>query len=197
MFFTDKIGYVLILFLLIIRFVGQGVEFGQGDFEGTVKSTAITLYTWYKTNELLLSDEARDALALKPDWSKNLRAVWGIDCRDQLTDKAAINARFKLVNEAVTFADKVLRPPKDKSFASVRKRLRQATKSCDELLLVLERVRYFTQQIHWLDSHFPGGVFRDVEGLCKIASRADIAEQQYSLNPGIRYVRWYAFDVKF
>ena len=34
---------------------------------------------------------------------------------------------------------------------------------------------------------FPGGVFGDVPGLCKVASRAEIKAQDWSLNPG-RYV---------
>lgn len=38
-----------------------------------------------------------------------------------------------------------------------------------------------------LAEHFPDGVYRDIAGLCKVASRAEIAAQGYSLNPG-RYV---------
>lgn len=34
---------------------------------------------------------------------------------------------------------------------------------------------------------FPDGAYRDVPGLCRVSSRADIAGQEYSLNPG-RYV---------
>jgi type I restriction enzyme M protein len=35
--------------------------------------------------------------------------------------------------------------------------------------------------------HYPNGVYRDVPGLCKVATRAEIAAQGWSLNPG-RYV---------
>ena len=38
-----------------------------------------------------------------------------------------------------------------------------------------------------LDERFPDGKYQDVMGLCKAATRAEIAEQGYSLNPG-RYV---------
>ena len=38
-----------------------------------------------------------------------------------------------------------------------------------------------------LNEHFPDGVYRDVPGVCKVASRAEIAAQGWSLNPG-RYV---------
>ena len=34
---------------------------------------------------------------------------------------------------------------------------------------------------------FPGGTYRDVPGLCKIATRDQIRAQEWSLNPG-RYV---------
>jgi len=38
-----------------------------------------------------------------------------------------------------------------------------------------------------LKEHFPDGKYKDVKGLCKVASLDDIREQDYSLNPG-RYV---------
>lgn len=39
----------------------------------------------------------------------------------------------------------------------------------------------------WLKTHFPKGTYQDIEGLCKIATLAEIKEQDYSLTPG-RYV---------
>lgn len=45
---------------------------------------------------------------------------------------------------------------------------------------------YF-KHIHWLQERFPEAQYEDVIGLCKLASQEDIAEQDYSLNPG-RYV---------
>jgi type I restriction enzyme M protein len=45
---------------------------------------------------------------------------------------------------------------------------------------------YFVH-IHWLQERFPLAKYEDVTGLCKLAGPADLAEQDYSLNPG-RYV---------
>jgi type I restriction enzyme M protein len=45
----------------------------------------------------------------------------------------------------------------------------------------------FYQDIHWLQERFPRAEYEDVTGLCKLAGPADVAEQEYSLNPG-RYV---------
>ena len=45
----------------------------------------------------------------------------------------------------------------------------------------------FYQYIHWLQERFPKADYEDVTGLCKLASPADVKEQEYSLNPG-RYV---------
>jgi len=39
----------------------------------------------------------------------------------------------------------------------------------------------------WLKEHFPNGAYEDVEGLCKIVSRAEVEENDWSLTPG-RYV---------
>lgn len=53
-------------------------------------------------------------------------------------------------------------------------------------LLVAEQ-QYFESHIAWLNERFPKGVYEDVTGLCKSATLDEIAEQDYSLNPG-RYV---------
>lgn len=39
----------------------------------------------------------------------------------------------------------------------------------------------------WFNDHFPDGSYRDIEGLCKVVSLEEVAEQDYSLTPG-RYV---------
>jgi type I restriction enzyme M protein len=41
--------------------------------------------------------------------------------------------------------------------------------------------------IQWLQARFPKAQYEDVTGLCKLATRAEVAEQDWSLNPG-RYV---------
>ena len=40
------------------------------------------------------------------------------------------------------------------------------------------------KEAHWLYEKFGEGVYQDVPGLCKVASRAEIAEKNYSLTPG-------------
>jgi type I restriction enzyme M protein len=146
------------------------------------------LQIWFNTVEMMLSDDARSALANNTTWAETIDALINVTA-DDLTDKAASQAWYKRADETVTYADKTLRPEKDKTFtkADIRGLLRTLASERDDLQFVLERITYFTQQIHWLDDHFPEGQFRDVEGLCKVASREAIAEQAYSLNPG-RYV---------
>ena len=39
----------------------------------------------------------------------------------------------------------------------------------------------------WLQERFPNGAYEDIEGLCKIVSRAEVEENDWSLTPG-RYV---------
>jgi type I restriction enzyme M protein len=42
-------------------------------------------------------------------------------------------------------------------------------------------------ELEWLTSRFPEGKYVDIDGLCKIANRTEIADNDYSLTPG-RYV---------
>lgn len=46
--------------------------------------------------------------------------------------------------------------------------------------------RFYTH-IAWLQERFPQAAYNDVTGLCKLATRAEMQEQDWSLNPG-RYV---------
>ncbi|MPR37445.1 class I SAM-dependent DNA methyltransferase [Salmonirosea aquatica] len=113
---------------------------------------------WQNTIDLVLTDESRDALANNPTWPKTLDTLTTITA-DRLPDKVAINALYKKADEAVIFADKILRPDKDKSFtkADIRGLLRAVAAERDDLLFVLERINYFTTQLHWLDNRFPDG----------------------------------------
>jgi type I restriction enzyme M protein len=52
---------------------------------------------------------------------------------------------------------------------------------------LLHETEYFWKQANWLQSRFPEGVYRDVEGLCKVVNQADIEARDWSLSPG-RYV---------
>lgn len=51
----------------------------------------------------------------------------------------------------------------------------------------VSEVRYFESNHQWLNDRFPEKKYEDVTGLCKVATLDEIAEQDYSLNPG-RYV---------
>lgn len=51
----------------------------------------------------------------------------------------------------------------------------------------LKAAELYYQHVSWLQERFPKATYEDVTGLCKLASREEIAEQDWSLNPG-RYV---------
>lgn len=51
----------------------------------------------------------------------------------------------------------------------------------------LKQVRYFWKQAHWLIERFPDAKLRDVEGLVKLVTHAEIEANDWSLTPG-RYV---------
>ena len=67
-------------------------------------------------------------------------------------------------------------------------RVRWYVKELNEIIAVHEKsIRdYVTvvQEANWLYEKFGGGEYRDIPGLCKLASRAEIAEKNYSLTPG-------------
>jgi type I restriction enzyme M protein len=166
----------------------NGIAVHREQLAGAFRALALKLGEWRESIKAQLTDEAKAALLEHAEGTSRLEALKAVSA-GELTDKGAINELFKRAEEAVAFADKVLRPPKDKTFtkADIRGALKRLADEREDALFVLERIAYFEEQAAWLDANFPDGAWRDVEGLCKVASRAEIAEQGFSLNPG-RYV---------
>ncbi len=52
---------------------------------------------------------------------------------------------------------------------------------------LLHETEYFFKQAQWLTSRFPEGIYKDVEGLCKVVTQEEIKAKDWSLSPG-RYV---------
>ena len=55
---------------------------------------------------------------------------------------------------------------------------------CDELSEALKNLLDLIKELAWLYEKFGEGEYKDILGLCKCASRAEIAEKGYSLTPG-------------
>ncbi|MEX0272590.1 hypothetical protein AB3R30_26110 [Leptolyngbyaceae cyanobacterium UHCC 1019] len=65
----------------------------------------------------------------------------------------------------------------------------------DRAVQSIKTTLYFNQQVHWLQSRFPEAVLVDVPGLCRVVTRAEIAQNDGSLTPG-RYVGVGACDTE-
>ena len=54
----------------------------------------------------------------------------------------------------------------------------------NERIAIVENTIAILKEAVWLYEKFGGGEYQDIPGLCKMASRAEIAEKNYSLTPG-------------
>ena len=68
--------------------------------------------------------------------------------------------------------------------AAPRREKKAIQKGWEETFQRLEEIQTVLTEAVWLVSKFGEGVYQDVPGLCKVASRAEIAEKGYSLTPG-------------
>jgi type I restriction enzyme M protein len=122
----------------------------------------------------------------------------GIEGRNEA--QHALRARFSPFFDGLHAAVKAL----DKTIREMDKRKAEAakaegkrvtanrqTKAVKEAVQALhdelKAAELFYQHVSWLQERFPKASYEDVTGLCKLASRAEIEEQDWSLNPG-RYV---------
>ena len=67
------------------------------------------------------------------------------------------------------------------------RKLRDAKAACDNYAVLVQSAVEPFGYASWLQERFPEAQYADVIGLCKLATKVEVAEQDYSLNPG-RYV---------
>lgn len=70
---------------------------------------------------------------------------------------------------------------------ALRQKMDLAEELTEQLNAALDRLIYFRKEWNWLKKLFPDDKYADVPGLCKMVSRKEIVENDYSLTPG-RYV---------
>ena len=100
-----------------------------------------------------------------------------------------VDLQYKLLIHAVEFAEQELEA---KTFESWDNRqINRLKKDVDagrkDAVEQLKLAKYFFKQVGWLQARFPDACLVDVEGLVKLANRAEIEANDWSLTPG-RYV---------
>lgn len=116
--------------------------------------------------------------------------------RKQRELREAFDPFFAGLHEGLKQLDKVVRQhEKAKAEAAqksgtrnnIDRELRQLKAALEQLHKEVKNAESYYRHIHWLQERFPKAEYEDVTGLCKLASPAEVEEQDYSLNPG-RYV---------
>lgn len=153
------------------------------------------------------ADCARAAAALREQWTSYpaLQQAWtDYEHGDKAHDVDARNARqralaapfaefFAKLHERQKALDKAIRTweraETEKNAGRRRQnRYMKALKAAmDTLHADMRDAEQCFAHIEWLQSRFPDARYEDVVGLCKAATKAEIEEQDWSLNPG-RYV---------
>ena len=110
--------------------------------------------------------------------------------------RATFDPFFKGLHDCLKQIDKAVRRH-EKAFAekareagkrqTADRATRQLKSALESLHGEVKNAESFFGHISWLHERFPEAKYEDVTGLCKLADLDEIAEQDYSLNPG-RYV---------
>jgi len=103
---------------------------------------------------------------------------------------------FQALHQGLKQLDKTVRQHEKEKAAIAKQAGKRSTtdRETKQLKHALEQLHdevnnaeVFYQHISWLQERFPNAEYEDVTGLCKLATQEEVAEQDYSLNPG-RYV---------
>lgn len=74
--------------------------------------------------------------------------------------------------------------PKKRGYKNIKDYKRSVIAEQDSARSKLNRILTVIDDAQWLYEKFGEGAYQDIPGLCKVASRAEIAEKNYSLTPG-------------
>ena len=109
--------------------------------------------------------------------------------RFRLSFFAALHEGLKQLDKTVRQHEKQQREQAQSNGKRVApdRKTRALKTALEELHKEVKNAESFYKHIHWLQERFPKAEYEDVTGLCKLASPAEVEEQDYSLNPG-RYV---------
>jgi type I restriction enzyme M protein len=190
---------------LVDRYFAQGME-KLAENKALVEPVAQQLL------EVLSDASAKQAVAeLVAQWSalpklqKQYQGYLEKQAKEKSVDKkntaqhglrAAFDPFFTALHEGLKTLDKTVRShekqlaeqakAEGKRAATDRKTkaLKTALDALHEEVKTAER---YYKHIHWLQERFPKAQYEDVTGLCKLATKAEVTEQDWSLNPG-RYV---------
>jgi type I restriction enzyme M protein len=152
----------------------------------TIKVCNTALSTEYQATMATLAEDcaALEKQALNRNYNKDLAALsdFAAACRDLL----------HRLREVRRVADPLAAAALDNAESKEAKKELKAQRQCaDEAwkraAAEAEANVYLTRHLEWLRHRFPEGRYRDVPGLCKVATGAEIAAADWSLTPG-RYV---------
>jgi type I restriction enzyme M protein len=102
--------------------------------------------------------------------------------------KRGYNNFLKAINAFVKEAGKEDDLRKNKEWkANVLDKLKEMETDFSVYSNSIDQILYFNKEANWLLSRFSNGEYADVAGLCKVVSKAEIAQNDYSLTAG-RYV---------
>ena len=110
--------------------------------------------------------------------------------------REAFDPFFAALHDGLKQLDKIVRQHEkqqteqaqaDGKRAATDRKTRALKTALEALHQEVKNAEIFYQHIHWLQERFPKVGYENVTGLCKLASPAEVKEQEYSLNPG-RYV---------
>lgn len=128
------------------------------------------------------------------DWQlKNLNAIVWL-YRGEVDKYQSLLKEYHAALGPLPFAERVEQLTSDLAncHAEAKEKVVQADKRSkkkvqaeyDDSISALEQTLTVAREALWLYEKFGEGEYRDIPGLCKVASRAEIAEKNYSLAPG-------------
>jgi len=132
------------------------------------------------------------------EYQKHAQNITDIDGKNKAQNelREAFDPFFTNLRQGLKQLDKIVRKHEKAQAEAAKAAGKRATtdKETKQLKSALEALHQevkvsesFYKHIHWLQERFPQAEYEDVTGLCKLATKEEVKEQDYSLNPG-RYV---------
>lgn len=110
--------------------------------------------------------------------------IVGREARRVFADIRGIGDFAEMRDTLVSEIEDEKRDCKEKLEAASKKDRKSIQAVSDQYVSMLQRDLQVLDEAIWLTEKFGNGEYRDIPGLCRVASREEIAEKNYSLTPG-------------
>lgn len=153
----------------------------EAEVQAEMKRLCVDLPNWFSSTEWDDLLDGQDGLAVLETLRKDIAALEKVTIENAGALTSTETIYRQTYDDTYAVPEVTVRSSKMQKKRALCVMIRNA---CIKATNILDSLTETVKEYKWLTGKFSTGMYHDIPGLCKMASRAEIAEKNYSLTPG-------------